>query len=54
MAIRKNGLTDMIAAGNSVSSVSRITICIGVLSVNPLALAGPKTGTDRVGRRGLE
>src|SRR5277367_4784300 len=35
----------MIAAGNNVSSVSRITICIGVLSVKPLAFDAPNTGT---------
>jgi len=46
IAIRKNGLTDMITAGNSVSSVSRITICIGELSVRPLDAPGPKTGMD--------
>ena len=43
--MRRNGLTDITTAGNSVSSVNKMTICVGVLSVSPpLGLAEPKTG----------
>ena len=45
MTMRRNGLTDITTAGSSVSSVNRMTICVGVLSVRPpLGLAEPKTG----------
>src|SRR3984957_13457235 len=45
MTMRRNGLTDITTAGNSVSSVNKMTICVGVLSVRPpFGLAEPKTG----------
>src|SRR5580704_400559 len=45
MTMRRNGLTDITTAGNSVNSVNKMTICVGVLSVRPpLGLGEPKTG----------
>ena len=45
--MRRNGLTDITTAGSSVSSVNKMTICVGVLSVRPpLGFAEPNTGID--------
>src|ERR1700722_8553842 len=50
MTMRRNGLTDITTAGSSVSSVNKITICVGVLSVRPpFGLAEPNTGISLAG-----
>ena len=36
MAMRRNGVIDITSAGSSVSSVIRMTICIGTLSDSPV------------------